>query len=220
MAMWHANTDTPPPSRKISSRPSNLTYLSSGLVVSLSRRDLISALVQAGCSHLAITIFDYLDSASLLACSLVCVDWQRLLLSCIYTTSKFRRKVRAAIFHGDPAKSEIVLTLDMAQAAIVDVAIDDDFNIFALGLIAGRPQVMTCSLFGLGKKRWIHRFTEHFDVASLACIAAGHSMVALGTKDGHIRLYECNHAFRSLKFVAVLSSRDHDTIRTRRVLEE
>ena len=75
MAMWHANTDTPPPVKKKPTsftRCSNLTYLSSGLVVSLSRRDLISALVSAGCSHLAIEIFDYLDSASLLACSLVC----------------------------------------------------------------------------------------------------------------------------------------------------
>ena len=37
-----------------------ITYLSSGLVVSLCRRDLLSALVSAGCSHLAIKIFSYL----------------------------------------------------------------------------------------------------------------------------------------------------------------
>ena len=67
----------PPPPRKCSNQ---LTYLSSGLVVSLSRRDLISALVSCGCDHIAIEVFNYLDSASLLACSLVCVDWQRLLL--------------------------------------------------------------------------------------------------------------------------------------------
>lgn len=205
MAMWHASTDTPTPARKVSPRPSNLTYLSSGLVVSLCRRDLILALVSAGCSHLAISIFQYLDSASLLACSLVCVDWQRLLLASIYTTSKFRRKVRQAIFEGMPIKSELTLSLDMTRAAVVDVALDDDFNIFALAVLGGRPHVMSCSLFGLGKKRWIHRFSEHFELASLSCIAAGQSLVALGSKDGKIRLYECNHQFRNLKLIAVLA---------------
>ena len=96
--MWHSSTDTPPPTKKLSTRCSNLTYLSSGLVVSLCRRDLLSALVSAGCSHLAIKIFGYLDSPSLLACSLVCVDWQRLLLSYKYTTTRFRRRIRSAIF--------------------------------------------------------------------------------------------------------------------------
>ena len=96
MSLWNSSTDSPPSCKRQSSsgitvngngkakrhmvRCGNLTYLSSGLVVSLCRRDLLSALVSAGCSHLAIKIFEYLDSASLLACSLVCVDWQRLLL--------------------------------------------------------------------------------------------------------------------------------------------
>ena len=35
------------------------------------------ALMEAGCSHLSIKIFQYLDSASLLAASLVCLDWQQ-----------------------------------------------------------------------------------------------------------------------------------------------
>lgn len=81
----------------------------------------------------------------------------------------------------------------------------DDFNIFALGVLAGRPHVMACSLFGLGKKRWVHRFNENLDASSLACISAGHSLVALGSKDGKIHLYECNHQFRSLRHTAVLS---------------
>ena len=38
----------------------------------------------------------------------------------------------------------------MSRAAVVDVCMDDDFNIFALGSLAGRPHVMSCSLFGQG----------------------------------------------------------------------
>jgi hypothetical protein len=61
LRMWHASTDTPPPIKKSFTRClTQITYLSSGLVVSLCRRDLLSALVSAGCSHLAIKIFAYL----------------------------------------------------------------------------------------------------------------------------------------------------------------
>ena len=70
----------------------------------------------------------------------------------------------------------------MSRAAVVDVCLDDDFNIFALGSLAGRPHVMSCSLFGQGKRRWMHRFMEHFEPASLTCISAGQSLVALGSK--------------------------------------
>jgi len=45
---------------------------------------------------------------------------------------------------------------------------------------AGRPHVMSCSLFGQGKKRWVHRFTESIEASQLACLSAGHSLVALG----------------------------------------
>ena len=108
----------------------------------------------------------------------------------------------------------------MSRAAVVDVCMDDDFNIFALGSLAGRPHVMSCSLFGQGgrsmtlkylneavlilirhfhfkrsfncacsfvnqgKRRWMHRFMEHFEPASLTCISAGQSLVALGSKVG------------------------------------
>ena len=40
----------------------------------------------------------------------------------------------------------------MSRAAVVDVCMDDDFNIFALGSLAGRPHVMSCSLFGQGRR--------------------------------------------------------------------
>ena len=80
----------------------------------------------------------------------------------------------------------------MSRAAVVDVCLDDDFNIFALGSLAGRPHVMSCSLFGQGKRRWMHRFMEHFEPASLTCISAGQSLVALGSKVG-IKSTFCPH---------------------------
>jgi hypothetical protein len=80
--------------------------------------------------------------------------------------------------------SQLVFTLEMARAAVIDVAMDDDFNIFALGMLAGRPHVMSCSLFGQGKRRWMHRLTQHFETATLRCISAGQLLVALGSKTG------------------------------------
>ena len=50
------------------------------------RLDLLSALVSAGCCHLAIKILDYLDSTSLLAASLVCTGENFLLIVCLYST--------------------------------------------------------------------------------------------------------------------------------------
>ena len=68
MALWQSNMDTPPLTKKdllqqsvtaaAACHPSplvrrgQLTYLSPGLVVSLCRRDLILALVQAGEQHI------------------------------------------------------------------------------------------------------------------------------------------------------------------------
>lgn len=211
MAMWQASTDTPPTSKRSlchsSSSSSNHHYqlLSAGLVVSLCRRDLISALLSAGCCHIAIKIFDYLDSTSLLASSLVCVDWQRILINAVYTKSQFRSRIRKRIFGGSPSISRIRLSLDMARAAVVDVALDDEFNLFALGILAGRPHVMSCSLFSQGKRRWVHRFNENFDSFNLSCLAAGQSLVALGCRDGRIHIYECSHQFKCLRLKAILA---------------
>ena len=58
-------------------------------------------------------LFSLADSPSLLACSLVCVDWQRLLLGCVYTTAKFRRRVRNALFGGLGTPSKLVFTLEV-----------------------------------------------------------------------------------------------------------
>ena len=48
-------------------------YFNSKSILDLHKHDVPMALVEAGCSHLSIKIFQYLDSASLLAASLVCL---------------------------------------------------------------------------------------------------------------------------------------------------
>ena len=52
-------------------------YFNSKSILDLHKHDVPMALMEAGCSHLSIKIFQYLDSASLLAASLVCLDWQQ-----------------------------------------------------------------------------------------------------------------------------------------------
>lgn len=51
----------------------------------------------------------------------------------------------------------------------------------------------------------MHRFTEHFSPASLTCISAGHSLVALGTKEGKIHVYESSETFKCLRLTAILT---------------
>jgi hypothetical protein len=130
-------------------------FLPTAGLLGLCRRDLLSALVSAGCNHLAIKILEYLDSQSLLAASLVCTDWQQFLLDCFYATPRFRNRVYRAIFEQNnelpkcrrTKMSKLTFSLALARAAIVDVAVDDDLNLFALAMLAGRPHVMSCSLF-------------------------------------------------------------------------
>ena len=62
-----------------------------------------------------------------------------------------------------------------------------------------------CFFTPQGKKRWIHRFTEHFAPASLSCISAGQSLVALGSKDGQIHVYESSNEFKCLRLVTILT---------------
>lgn len=93
----------------------------------------------------------------------------------------------------------------MARAAVVDVAVDDDLNVFVLALLAGRPHVMSCSLFSPSNRRWVHRFSEHFPPAGLTRLAAGPSLVALGSKDGKIHVYESSQEFKCLRLIAVLA---------------
>ena len=44
-------------------------------------------------------------------------------------------------------------SLEMSRAAVVDVTVDDDLNIFTLALLGGRPHVMSCSLLTHGKRK-------------------------------------------------------------------
>jgi len=54
----------------------------------------------------------------------------------------------------------------MPRAGIVDVAVDDDLNLFVLAVLSGRPHVMSTSLFSPNHKRWVHRFVEQFPIGS------------------------------------------------------
>jgi hypothetical protein len=107
LTMWQASYDEGdgkikkfynlPPDQRLS------IYLpSSAITIIRRRRDLLAALVSAGCSHLAIKILKYLDSPSLLASSLVCKDWQTFLFNCFYAAPKFRKSIFDAIFHHPP----------------------------------------------------------------------------------------------------------------------
>jgi hypothetical protein len=135
-------------------------------------------------------------------------------------TARFRRRVRAALFSGRAAHTHLDLSLEAstssprtraanAKTHIVDVTLDADSNLFALAVLCGRPQVMACSLFRHGRKRWVHRFTEQFaDNAMPQCLAAGawaSPRVAVGLGDGRINVYDCSQQFRCLRLAMVLS---------------
>ncbi|CAB4061071.1 unnamed protein product [Lepeophtheirus salmonis] len=118
----------------------------------------------------------------------------------VYSDRRFRQRVRNSVFEdGTRNKTTTTFSLDMNRTSIIDVTVDDDLNIFALAMsvITGRTHVMSCSLFTEGRSRWIHRFTDNgFLPGSLTCIAAGHRLVALGCRDGKIRLYESLQQFK------------------------
>ena len=119
-------------------------------LLDLKRCDPIVSLVESGCSHLSLKIFQYLDSQSLLAASLVCRDWQYFLLEWFYARPRFRGKIYKRLFEHQgivPFNSKLTFTLGLARSAIIDVTVDDDLNLFALALLSGRPHVMACSLF-------------------------------------------------------------------------
>ncbi|QQP50458.1 Uncharacterized protein FKW44_011468, partial [Caligus rogercresseyi] len=118
-------------------------------------------------------------------------------------------RVRNSVFEeGSRKKTSTTFSLDMNRTSIIDVTVDDDLNIFALAMsvITGRTHVMSCSLFTAGRSRWIHRFTDNgFLPGSLTCISAGHRLVALGCRDGKIRLYESLQQFKCLRLIAILA---------------
>ena len=82
----------------LENRYSNYFVLKLDNIFDLGRRDVIVSLVEAGCCHLSLKIFQYLDSQSLLAATLVCRDWQQLLLEWFYAKPRFRNKIQKRIF--------------------------------------------------------------------------------------------------------------------------
>ena len=119
-------------------------------IFDLNRHDLLMSLTSAGCAHLTVKIFEFLDSPSLLAASLVCQEWQQFLLEWFYGHWKFRHVICRRLFEHSsivPKSSKLIFSLNMARAAIIDVTVDDDLNLFALALLNGRPHVMSTSLF-------------------------------------------------------------------------
>ena len=53
----------------------------------------------------------------------------------------------------------------MSRAAVVDVTVDDDLNIFTLALLGGRPHVMSCSLLTHGKRKVVIYFLKYIFLA-------------------------------------------------------
>ena len=120
-----------------------------------------------------------------------------LIAQAIYTKNKFRSRIRHAIFSGISKQSRIEFTLASKHASIIDVTLDDDFNLFALVNDKDkdkRSHVMSCNLFGLGKKRVISAVDAANEAesgaASLCCISAGRGLVAVGARNGKIILLE------------------------------
>ena len=59
----------------------------------------------------------------------------------------------------------LTFSLEMSRAAVVDVTVDDDLNIFTLALLGGRPHVMSCSLLTHGKRKVVFKYAS-----SLFCL--------------------------------------------------
>ena len=53
----------------------------------------------------------------------------------------------------------------MSRAAVVDVTVDDDLNMFTLALLGGRPHVMSCSLLTHGNRKVVIYFWKYIFVA-------------------------------------------------------
>ena len=170
-----------------------------------SKKDPLEFLIIHGCFHLALKILNYLDASSLFAASLVCVHWQSFILDQFYTCSKFRSKSWNRILSGslDPQFSNVQLQLKKPKSTIIDVTIDDNYNLLTLAMISGTPHVMSFSLFTKGRLQWIHRFREYFE--PLTCISSGNSLVALGSKFGQIYVYESVQESKCVQLTAILA---------------
>ena len=170
-----------------------------------SKKDPLEFLILHGCFHLALKILKYLDASSLFAASLVCVHWQSFILDQFYTCSKFRSKSWNKIVSSscDPQFSNAHFQLKKPKSKIIDVTIDDNYNLLTLAIISGSPHVMSFSLFTKGRLQWIHRFREYFE--PLTCISSGNSLVALGSKFGQIYVYESVQESKCVHLTAILA---------------
>ena len=113
-----------------------------------SKIDPIEFLLKSGCYHLVLKILKYLDASALFSASLVNFQWQSFVLEHFYTRSKFRNLSWNKICHGESKwNSDVSLLLKKIKSKIIDVCIDDNYNLLTLALISGTPHVMSFSLF-------------------------------------------------------------------------
>ena len=90
-----------------------------------------------GCEHLTLKIFGFLDSSAILACSLVCQEWQQFVFQHFFGKSRIHLE----------SSTCIRLELKKTLSRIIDVSFDDSFNLMILTLVSGTPHVMFTSMF-------------------------------------------------------------------------
>ena len=105
-----------------------------------------------GCQHLTYKIFKFLDSTSLLSSSLVNQAWQQFVYQNFYGNFRSRRRVYSKVlniktYHDPKNENCLKLELKKTRSKIVDVTVDDEYNILILTLVSGTPHVMGSSLF-------------------------------------------------------------------------
>ena len=94
---------------------------------------------------------------------------QHLVYEWFYFDQRSRREIYQNIYHkGCFESSTINFQLKKPKVAIVDVFIDEEFNLLCLAQIDGSPHVMSSSLYTTGCSRIIHRFGDYLE--PLTCI--------------------------------------------------
>ena len=73
---------------------------------------------------------------------------KQLIFEWVYLCHKSRRITSEKLYHkGHVTKSQIYFELKKTRAKIVDVCIDEEFNLLCLSLLSGTPHVMISSLY-------------------------------------------------------------------------
>ena len=113
-----------------------------------SKIDPFEFLLKSGCYHLVLKILKYLDASALFAASVVCLQWQSFILEHFYTSTKFRNYSWNKIcFENSKSQCDVSLQLKKPRSKIIDICVDDNYNVLTLALISGTPHVMSFSLF-------------------------------------------------------------------------